>query len=378
MEFFPELMGEILSRSLQARELSEKLIRPTIAKDDETSRFPREIFESFGKAGIVGQLLPKEFSGSGDSFSSYYPSIDEVAQASVCFAVVIGVTNLVMGGILKYGNPEQKKNYLPKLAQGEWLGAFSLSEPNAGSDASGLSLQARKVDKGYRLTGTKCWCSNAGYADLYLVMGRTSPDKKKGITSFLVKKDTPGFKVGKHEHKLGLKSSSLGELIFEDCFVPDADVLGKEGQGFEVALSQLESGRIGIATCGLGAATRSLDVIFPIRAKMKDPETGSDGVLDSLSEYYARLLALKSLMHTTIQLKDAGKSKAVLASSLKLLATDLAMEVSSFALGNLPLEKQAERIELERIFRDSKALQIVEGTNQIQKVVIAREMEKQK
>lgn len=365
LQYFPDhFEKELVAKTIS---LSRQLIPPTIRKDDETSRYPKEIFQAMAKEGVVGQLLPKTYGGKEASFESYYACIDQLAQESVSLAIVVGVTNLVMGGILKFGSEAQKANYLPKLAKGEWLGAFSLSEPSAGSDAGSLILPAKKTKDGYRLNGTKCWCSNAGHADIYLVMTRTSDDKKRGVTSFLVEKDTPGFRVGKQEKKLGLKTSTLAELIFEDCLIPESQRLGEEGQGFEVALSQLEAGRIGIAACGLGAATRSLELLF--RAQIKN-------VSDDLAEYYARLIALKSLMHTTTVLRSQGKSKAVLASSLKLLATDLAMELSSFAVENLSLDLCDARVEAERIFRDSKALQIVEGTNQIQKLVLSREMEK--
>ncbi len=355
LHFFPNPPEEEKKWRDLAKETSQKLIAPTIDEDDLNCRYPKEIFQAFGKLGLVA---------GEKKFRSYYASIDEIAQFSISFAIVIGVTNITIGGLKKYGTPEQKAKYLPQLLSGEWLGAFSLSEPGSGSDAANLKLQAVKTKGGYMLNGTKCWCSNAGNADLYLVIARTGPDKTKGITAFLIHKDLKGFKIGKQEKKMGLKSSSLAELIFENCFVEDANRLGDEGQGFEVALSQLEGGRIGIASCGLGAATRALEIITNCRIK----------TTDKMAEFYARLQATKSLMAATTDLRDAGKLEPVLASSLKLLATDLAMEISSYALEYIPLEDTKQRIELERIFRDSKALQIVEGTNQIQKIIIARDM----
>lgn len=355
LHYFPHPTPEEKKWRELAREMSLKLIAPSIEHDDMNSRYPKEIFQAFGQKGLVG---------GEKQFRSYYASIDEIAQFSVSFAVVIGVSNITIGGLKKYANEAQKAKYLPPLLKGEWLGAFSLSEPGSGSDAASLQLQATKTKGGYLLNGTKCWCSNAGNADLYLVIARTGPDKTKGITSFLVHKDTPGFRIGKQEKKMGLKSSSLAELIFENCFIAEEDRLADEGKGFEVALSQLEGGRIGIASCGLGAATRALQIITDCRVKTSD----------RMAEFYARLLAVKSLMSSATDLKDQGISEPVVASSLKLLATDLAMEVSSYALEFIPLEDTKQRIELERIFRDSKALQIVEGTNQIQKIIIARDM----
>lgn len=355
LHFFPNPTPEEKKWREFARSLCQEHIAGTIEEDDKNSRYPTEIFKTFGKKGLVGEEK---------TFRSYYATIDEIAQFSVSFAVVIGVTNIMIGALKKYGNAQQKNNYLKKITSGEWLGAFSLSEPGSGSDAANLQLQAVKVDGGYRLTGTKCWCSNAGHADLYLLIARTGPDKTKGISSFLVPKNTKGFRIGKQEKKMGLKSSSLAELIFEDCFLEESARIAEEGKGFEVALSQLEGGRIGIASCGLGAATRALELLTNCKIKISD----------KAPEFYSRLLSVKSLMATATDLKDKGTSEPVLASSLKLLATDLAMEISSYALEFVPLEETKKRVELERIFRDSKALQIVEGTNQIQKIIIARDM----
>ncbi|MFM8312997.1 MAG: acyl-CoA dehydrogenase family protein, partial [Deltaproteobacteria bacterium] len=337
----------------------------------------RKAFQVFATEGLIAQGVPKEFGGAGASYRCHYAVIEECAKGPISFSVSIAVTNLVMGGLLVYGNETQKKTYLPKLTSGEWLGAFSLSEPQSGSDAAGLMLKVKKASGGYTLTGTKCWTSSGGEADLYLVMGRTGEHKTKGISSFLVTKDTPGFRIGKKEKKLGLRSSPTTELIFEDCFIPEAQRLGNEGDGFGVALSQLDAGRIGIGACGTGIATAAIEAM---QKELNGPFGATcpfkESIAQKFSEYYARLQAIKLLITTASELKDQNQDIKVLAAQIKLLGSDLAMETSQDLVHFLGEKGCLEENEVERFFRDAKALQIVEGTNQIQRLVIAREMEK--
>ncbi len=319
--------------------------------------------------------MPKEYGGGGLSFESYYPCLEEIARASVSMAVTVGVTNLVQGALINYGTSVQKTDYLPRLVKGEWIGAFSLSEPSSGSDAASLRCSAKKVPGGYRVNGTKCWCSTAGNADLYLLMARTGEHKTKGITSFLVHKDTPGFRVGKLEKKLGLRASSLAELIFEDCFIPDSERVGAEGEGLKIALSQLDSGRITIGTVGVGIAIEAI-----VRAwrflKEKDGEGRpfAEATQQALGEHYAATQAVRTLVSEAGRLKTKGERITVLAAQAKLLGSDLAMRVSSDACHWMMEWGVMREYEVERLMRDAKALQIVEGTNQIQKVLLAREI----
>lgn len=377
LTFFPAPKPDEFQYREKAHKLYQQWILPTALEDDRNHLFRKNIFKTFAKEGLVALGVPKEFGGGGLSYRCHYGVIEELAKGPIAFSVSIAVTNLVMGGILAFGNETQKKTYLPKLSSGEWLGAFSLSEPQSGSDAAGLMLKAKKVKGGYSLTGTKCWCSSGGDADIYLVMGRTGEHKTKGISSFLVHLNTPGFRIGKKENKMGLKASALTELIFEDCFVPDSQRLGNEGDGFSVALSQLDAGRIGIGACGTGLATAAIERM----QKELNSDFGKqclfkDAIAQKFGEYYAKLQAVKALITTASELKDQNQDIKVLASHIKLLGSDLAMEVSQDVVHFLGERGFQEEEQVERFFRDAKALQIVEGTNQIQRLVIAREMEK--
>ncbi len=377
LTFYPPQKPDELNARQKAKSLYETWILPTALEDDRNALYRTDVFKTFAQAGLVALGVPKEFGGGGQSYRCHYGVIEELAKGPIAFSVSIAVTNLVMGGILAFGNETQKKTLLPKLTSGEWLGAFSLSEPQSGSDAAGLRLKAEKVNGGYSLTGTKCWCSSGGDADIYLVMGRTGEHKTKGITSFLVQKNTSGFKIGKKENKMGLKASALTELVFENCFVPESQRLGKEGDGYLVALSQLDAGRIGIGACGTGLATAAIERMQrELKGDFGNHCAFKEAIAEKFSEHYAKLQAVKSLITLASELKDQNQDIKILASHIKLLGSDLAMEVSHDIVHFLGERGAQEEEQVERFFRDAKALQIVEGTNQIQKWVIAREMEK--
>ena len=293
--------------------------------------------------------------------------MEELARASLSLSVSVSVTNLVQGAVAAFGNADQKNAYLRPLITGEKLGAFSLSEPHAGSDAASLRLSAKKVDGGYVLNGSKCWCSNAGYADLYLVMGRTAEAKTRGITAFLVPAHTTGFRIGKMEKKLGLRASTLAELVFEDCFIPDAQRLGEEGQGFEVALSQLDAGRIAIGVVGIAAALEAIEVTWSGDL--------SEGDRHIFAGHFAEVVAARTLLAAAASRRDRREEFATFASSLKLLGSDLAVKVSHDAVHFLGYDGCRSGSTVERLLRDSKALQIVEGTNQIQRLVLSRKLD---
>jgi alkylation response protein AidB-like acyl-CoA dehydrogenase len=252
------------------------------------------------------------------------------------------------------------------------LGAFSLSEPQSGSDAAGLRLAAKRTSDGYRLTGTKVWCSNAGFADLYLVIARTGEHRTKGISSFLVPKDAPGFRIGKLEKKLGLRASTLAELIFEDCFIPEGQRLGAEGEGFSVALSQLDGGRIAIGTAGVGASIDALERAW--KYLQTRPQQFGEGVQQIFAEHFAGILAVKSMIQQISTRKDRGENISALGAAIKLMGSDLAVRVAGDAVQYMGEAGVCREYEVERVLRDAKALQIVEGTNQIQRLVLSREI----
>lgn len=375
LAFFPEAIGDEKKVRETTRAILQSKLRPFAIEDDEKHFFRREVFTEFAQLGYTAMTVPKEFGGRQESYRSYYAFVEEISRGSMALAVAVGVTNLVQGALLAYGTKEQKAKYLTRLVSGELLGAFSLSEPGSGSDAASLRCQATRVSGGYRITGNKVWCSNAGIADLYLLMARTGGDKTKGITSFLIPRDTKGFRIGKHEKKLGLWSSTLAELIFEDCFIPEDQRLGQEGEGFTVALSQLDSGRIGIAACALGVSIEALERVWHHRAEdEKNGVTFPDGLQQRLATHYAGIQSVKSLLCLIADAKDRGERVTLLASQVKLLASDLAMQITSDAVEFLGERGYTREYEVERLMRDTKALQIVEGTNQIQRMVIAREM----
>lgn len=371
--FYPEPTGDEQKIRGLAREFTDAHLRPFAIEDDEKCRFRREAFDEAAKRGLTSLLVPKHFGGQGLSARTYYGCLEEIARGSLSMAVTLGVTNLVQGALISLGSDRQKKDYLPRLASGEWLGAFSLSEAGAGSDAASLRTVAKKVDGGYRVTGTKMWCSNGGYADLYLLMARTGEHKTRGVSSFLVRKGQAGFRIGKQENKLGLRASSLAELIFEDCFVKEEDRVGQEGDGLAVALSQLDGGRITIGTIGIGAAIEAIERVW--RHHEKHPTPTSEGVRLGLAGYFAEIAAVRALITAAALAKDEGRTLTALAAQAKLLGSDIAMKVASDAVEWMGEKGYTRAGEVERILRDVKALQIVEGTNQIQRVVLARQME---
>lgn len=350
----------------KAYEVGAEYLRPQAFDDDRLCRFRREAYQALGAAGLTSISVPKEYGGRGLSYRCYYAVIEEVARASAATAVSIGVTNLVQGALINYGSEIQKKKYLPKLANGDLIAAFSLSESGSGSDAASLKCAATKKGDRYLVNGTKMWCSTAGQADLYLLMARTGPERTKGITSFLVEPGYAGFRVGKQEKKMGLKASPLAELVFENCEIPEEQRIGKEGDGFKVALSQLDAGRISIGAVGCGITTESLELAI-------ETGVGADS-LEYLSDRYAGVQALRLMIREAADRRDRKESLTALASMCKLLGSDLAMQTTSDIISLLGPRAATADFAVERMFRDAKALQIVEGTNQIQRSLLARQM----
>lgn len=377
LEFFPEPLVDEKQVRDAARHFANEVLRPTATEDDLASRFRREIFNRAVKEGITAVAIPKEYGGRGLSYRAYYASLEELARGSAAMTVAVSVTNLIQGAVAQFGNSEQKQSALRRLASGEWLGAFSLSEPGSGSDAASLRTAARKVQGGYRVAGTKMWCSSAGDADLYLLMARTAEHRTKGITSFLVPKETPGFRVGKLEKKLGLRSSSLAELIFEDAFLPESSRLGAEGEGLIVALSQLDAGRIAIGAVGAGLVTEAIERAWRYhKQRESDGVTFPEAVKQGLGRHFAQLQAVKGLIALAADVRQKGLPFTALASQCKLLGSDLAMQATSDAVEWMGEDGYRVECEVERLMRDAKSLQIVEGTNQIQGLVLARELER--
>lgn len=378
LRFFPDPEPDEKSVREAAKRIADEKLRPFAIHDDEKSFFRRDVFNAFAKEKLSCLTIPTQYGGAGSNSRCYYGALEEVARASLAMTVTLGVTNLVQGALVAFGTEAQRERFLKPLCRGELLGAFSLSEPQSGSDASALRCAAKKVDGGYRVTGNKIWCSTAGNADVYLLMARTGEHKIKGISAFLVPKETPGFRVGKQEDKLGMRASSLAELIFEDAFLGDELRVGAEGEGFQVALNQLDSGRITIGAAGVGLAIEALVRAWRFRmAKDKDGTLPFDeGSRLKLAVDFGQIQAVKSLINEAARLKDAGQKFTVLASQAKMFGSDLGMRVTSHAVSAMLPWGYTKEYEVERLMRDAKALQIVEGTNQIQQLVLMRELER--
>ncbi len=361
------------------RDFVQKEIVPQAMITDEMHQFPLESIRKMGKLGMMGIPIPEEYGGAGSDFLSYILAIEEIAKGCASTAVILAVhTSVGTFPILYFGTEEQKRRYLPKLASGEFLGAFALTEANAGSDASSLQTTAERKGDHYVLNGTKRFITNAGYADVYLVMA--SIDQAKGpygVTSFLVDKDTPGFHVGKKQDKMGLNGSTTCEVIFEDARVPIENVLGAEGQGFKVAMSLLDGGRIGIGAQALGIAEAALEGALTYskgRVQFKQAIREFQGVQFMLADMATQIEAAKLLVYQAASLRMAGLPYTKQASMAKMFASDTAVKVTTDAVQIFGGYGYCKEYKVERYMRDAKITQIYEGTNQIQRIVVAKHL----
>jgi len=356
-----------------------KAIEPHMEHDDEQARFRMEIFHGLGDYGVTGMTLPENYGGANLSYVDYAYVLEEIAKYSVPYAVTVSVSSMVQTIINEFGNEEQKTKYLPPLTSGQEIGAFALSESHSGSDASALKTTAKKVEGGYILNGTKMWITSAGIAKTYIVMARTGGEGAKGISAFIVRDGANGFKYGKAEKKMGWKISPTRELIFENCFVSDSDLLMGEGKGFTVAMNGLDRGRIAIGAIGIGCAQRALDesVRYALtRQQFNQAIFDFQGLQFMLANMATEIEAARLLVLRAAELVDQKNSDPKLASMAKMKATDTAMSVTTDAVQVLGGVGYTAEYPVERFMRDAKVLQIVEGTNQIQKVVIARQLKK--
>lgn len=355
-------------------------IEPHMEHDDEAGKFRMEIFQGLGEYGVTGMTLPEEYGGAGLTYQDYCYVLEEIAKTSVAYAVTVSVSSMVQTILKEYGNKEQKEQYLPALTSGQEIGAFALSESHAGSDAGALKTTAKKVDGGYMLNGTKMWITSGGIAKTYIVMARTGGEGSKGVSAFIVREGMKGFSFGKAEKKMGWKTSPTRELVFENCFVPSENMLLEEGKGFQVAMGGLDRGRVAIGAIGVGCAQRSLDESIKYsltRQQFKQPIFDFQGLQFMLSDMATETEASRLLVHAAAGSLDSGKANSKLCSMAKLKATDTAMKVTTDAVQVLGGVGYTSEYPVERFMRDAKVLQIVEGTNQIQRVVIARHLRRE-
>jgi len=362
-----------------ARKFADERLAPGTIERDEGSIFPAEFIRELGELGFMGMMVPEEWGGSGLDTVSYAIAIEEISRVDASVGVIMSVNNsLVCYGINKYGSDDQKQRYLRDLAAGKKLGAFALSEPEAGSDASNQRTVAIRDGDTYILNGTKNWITNGSTADLVLVMATTDKSKgAKGISTFLVEKGSPGFAISKKENKLGIRSSDTVSLSFQDCRVPAVNRVGSEGEGFKFAMTTLEGGRIGIAAQALGIAQGSLNASVKYskeRHAFDKPIAEFQAIQFKIADMATHIEAARGLTYRAAWLKDAGLPFGKEAAMAKLFASKTAVDSALEAIQIHGGYGYVREYLVERYLRDSKITEIYEGTSEIQRVVIARSL----
>lgn len=368
---------ELLKQMLREFTLNE--VAPIAHEIDEEERFPYETVEKMAKCGILGIPFPKEYGGEGGDYLGYAMAVEELSKACGTTGVLVSAhTSLGGSPIFEFGTEEQKQKFLVPLAKGEKLGAFGLTEPNAGTDASGQQTTAVLHGDHYILNGTKIFITNAGPAEIYVVMAMTDKTKgTRGISAFIVEKDTEGFSIGKKEEKLGIRGSSTCELVFENCKIPKENLLGKEGQGFKIAMKTLDGGRIGIAAQALGIAQGALDTTVDYVKERKQFGRSISSFQNTqfeLAEMKTKIEAARHLVYDAASKKGEGKPYNVEASMAKLYAAEVAMEVTTKAIQLHGGYGYTREYDVERMFRDAKITEIYEGTSEVQKMVISADL----
>ncbi len=360
------------------RRFAEEQLTPHAEAWDEQSYFPREVYTQMAELGLMGMTTPEEYGGSALNRLSGALVYEELAKGDMATAVGLSVHNMVTGSIARFGNEEQRRRWTPHLASGKLLGAFSLSEAASGSDAASLQCRAERREDAYVLNGTKLWVTNGGEADIYLLMARTMPGRgAAGVSCFVVERGTPGFTFGKTERKMGLHSSPTRELIFEDCAIRATQRLGAEGQGFKIALSSLDGGRVNIGAVAVGVAQAAFETATRYahqREQFGQAINTFQAVQFMLADMAMKIEAARLLVYEAAYKLDMGQSTGMYAAMAKCFATDMAMEVTTNAVQVLGGAGYVRDYPVERYMRDIKVSQIFEGTNQIQRVVIARSL----
>ena len=365
------------------RDFAAKELAPGAAQRDEEEKYDRSLFARMGDLGLTSVPFPAEVGGAGFSYRAWTLVMEEVAYADMAMAVSLSVHILSQYPVITWGSDEQKARWLPDMLAGRKLGAFALTEPSAGSDAGALRLKADRVGPadsptGYKLTGTKIWITNAGEAEHYLVFATVDPGLgTKGITAFLVEAGTPGFTFGKREKKLGIRSDTASELVFDGCEVPLANRLGEEGQGYKIALSALGEGRISIGAACTGLAQAALDAAARYLTERKAfgaPLADQQGLRFMLAEMAQKVAAARALVRVAADTKDRGENIAEVSSLAKWTASDAAMSVASDAVQLFGGSGYSREFPVERMLRDAKGAQIYEGTNQIHRLIVAEQV----
>ncbi len=374
-----ELSEEHLMIRQAARDFAQNELKPGVIERDEHQKFPAEQIKHLGELGFLGMMVSEQYGGSGMDSIAYVLAMEELSKIDASASVVVSVNNsLVCYGIEKYGTEEQKQKYLVPLAKGEIIGAFCLSEPEAGSDATSQHTTAEDKGDHYLLNGTKNWITNGNSASVYIVIAQTHPEKKsKGINALIVEKGMPGFEVGPKENKLGIRGSDTHSLMFTDVKVPKANRIGDDGFGFTFAMKTLEGGRIGIAAQALGIASGAYELALQYSKERKTfgkPISNHQSIQFKLADMATEIEAARLLCLRAAWLKDAGQPYGHASAMAKLFASETAMKVTIEAVqihGGYGFVKEYH---VERLMRDAKITQIYEGTSEIQKIVISREV----
>jgi butyryl-CoA dehydrogenase len=372
------------------RQFMDAEVRPHVKEWEKTDFFPLEAIQKMGILGCCGMLTPEEWGGPGLDHISYVLMVEEVAKVHTAMSTALSVTNsAVQPPLLAFGTEAQKSQYLRRLASGEILGAFCLTEPAAGSDAAGIQCAATRGtvtldgapgsdSDNYRLNGTKTWVTNGSDAGVYIVFAKTQPELAgKGITAFLVEPTFAGFTIGRHEDKMGQRSSPSVELIFNDCIVPAANRLGEEGQGLKIALSALDGGRIGIAAQAVGLAQGALDESVKYARTRKAfgrPIAEQQAIQWMLADMHTEIEAARGLLYQAALLKDSGAKMGSASSRAKLYASEMVNRVVAKAVQIHGSQGYSRESEVERMYRDARVLTIYEGTSEIQRTIIARDL----
>ncbi|MCZ4120402.1 acyl-CoA dehydrogenase family protein [Streptomyces sp. H39-S7] len=359
------------------RELAQREILPRAAEEEDTGHFPRDTFSLIGEAGLLGLPYAEEYGGGGQPYEVYLQVLEELAAARLTVGLGVSVHTLACHALAHFGTKEQRAEHLPAMLGGTLLGAYCLSEPAAGSDAASLNTRAVLRDGDWTIDGTKAWITHGGVADFYTVLARSGAEGPRGITAFLVPADSPGLTAAQPERKMGMKGSPTAQVHFDGVSVPDGRRVGEEGQGFSIALSALDSGRLGIAACAVGVAQGALDEALAYTLARKQfgrPLVDFQGLRFMLADMATKIEAGRALYLAAARLRDAGRDFSRQAAMAKLFCTDAAMQVTTDAVQLLGGYGYTVDFPVERYMREAKVLQIVEGTNQIQRMVIARHL----
>ncbi len=367
------------------RELAQGEVRPQADAAEREARFPREIFRTLGKAGLLSLPYPEELGGGGQSYETYLQVVEELATAWLAVGLGVSVHTLTCFPIATAGTPEQQERWLPGMLGGDQLGAYCLSEPASGSDAAAVRTRAVADGDEFVIDGVKAWISHAGQADFYTLFARTSgepdgPARASGISCLHVPAQTPGVSAAAPEHKMGMRSSVTAQMIFEGARVPAGNLVGERDRGFRIALAALDAGRLGIAACSTGLAQAALDLAAQYareRRQFGQAIIDFEGLQFMLADMATAVAASRALYLAAARRKDAGLAFGQQAAMAKLFASDTAMRVATDAVQVLGGYGYVEDFPAERLMREAKVLQIVEGTNQIQRMVIGRQLAKQ-